>query len=165
MSDFLSLLFPRPWTSWAGWIWTEGWRPRLADGGPGPPHQPAWGAGVSWMPPAVTSGCLFVRTRHLQASTQRRRTLPKPPTALTSWRLSSRKVCGHCPHRSRICWEQRRLSGPRFRQGAAGIPDAPFPGARDPLARLQVPKMHTHTPSCPSRCSRAGAGRGREVLN
>lgn len=37
----------------------------------------------------------FVRTKPLQASTQRPRTRPKVPTALMSLRLSSRKVGGH----------------------------------------------------------------------
>ena len=46
----------------------------------------------------LTSFCL-IRTKRLQASTQRPRTRPKPPTARTRLRSSSRKV-GACPVRT-----------------------------------------------------------------
>lgn len=50
------------------------------------------GHGLALDTPTSNLFLSFIRTKRLRASTQRPRTPPKPPTALTSWRSSSRKV-------------------------------------------------------------------------
>lgn len=103
------------------------------------------GYGLALDTPSSNFFLSFVRTKRLRASTRRPRTPPKPPTALTSLRSSSRKVGAHLselegvgswgPGSSPLClgaWARAHCIPPVFLEaraqaGASGAPNHPLP--------------------------------------
>lgn len=94
--------------------------------------------------PASNLFLSFIRTKRLQASTQRPRTPPKPPTALTSLRSSSRKVGARLLGREGVgSWGPGVLAPFPCAQAwarALSIPPV-FPEARIQVSQPPLPQM------------------------